>query len=79
KYNNIFPINYIDYFNADIFCISPKVCVYIEKVYIHKKQFVHKYDKLIKIYTKDYKLNVSQAKSKIIKTKGQLYIDQEQV
>lgn len=79
KYNKIFPSTDNAYVNADIISISPKVGGYIEKVYIHNNQFVHKDDKLVQIDPKDYQLKVAQANSKIIQTKGQLAIAQEQV
>ncbi|WP_150466503.1 HlyD family secretion protein [Francisella sp. SYW-9] len=79
KYNKIFPSTDNAYVSADVIRISPKVGGYIEKVYVQNNQFVHKGDKLVQIEPNDYQLQVSQANSKVIQAKGQLFVAQEQV
>lgn len=79
KYNKVFPSTDNAYVSADVIRISPKVEGYIEKVYVQNNQFVHKGDKLVQIDPNDYQLQVSQANSKVIQAKGQLFVAQEQV
>ncbi|MED7819257.1 MULTISPECIES: HlyD family secretion protein [unclassified Francisella] len=79
KYNKIFPNTDDAYVNAKLINISAKVGGYVEKVYIKNNQYVHKGDKLIQIDPENYKLQVSEANSKVIQAKGQLFVAQEQV
>ncbi|BCD90031.1 hemolysin secretion protein D [Francisella halioticida] len=78
-YSKVFPSTDDAYVNAKVINISAKVGGYVENVYVKNNQYVHKGDKLIQIDPKNYQLQVSEANSKVIQAKGNLFVAQEQV